>query len=112
MKSIEEICDYYSKNPEQVESDLRFVLKCISVGLKAQVESYEYYISLVDCLHQKGFIRRGTQEEILQRGRNALRRGWILIDIKRVKKEKRIKFLKWLLPILISSIIGILTILI
>lgn len=105
MKNFEEICKTYGKTPEELEADLLCVLHVCTKHEKLHLESSEYHYALVGFLHTKGFISRGNPgNKLTPKGKKAIQNGIVFYDIKEAKKQKRIKLLKWLIPILISLI--------
>ena len=89
MKEFEDICREYQKEPIEVERDLFRTLQNIDLQANVKALNVQYYYARINFLFLNGFILRGNKNEITPTGRFALKRGWVYLNIKEYKKQKR-----------------------
>lgn len=89
MKGFEEICDLYCRNMQEVETDL-YALLCTYANQKPKRTLLEgdYKDDLRQFLYDYEFAIFSFPNILLtERGQDAIKRGWVVKDLKSIKKR-------------------------
>lgn len=104
MKYFEEICEKYNRSAEEVEKDLRYVLKQKRDKEPIQLEAgKEYYLSLVELLKSMRCLEDIFPESVItQEGLRLIKRGYIIYDYESPKRQAERKLQRERLSLLIG----------
>lgn len=90
MKSFEEICDLYCRNMQEVETDL-YALLCTYANQKPKrtILEGDYKNDLRQFLYDYEFAIFSFPNILLtKRGQEAIKRGWVVKDLKSIRKRE------------------------
>lgn len=104
MKDFDEICKGFEKRPEDLEKDLYKTLQNIYSCVNVRALNVQYYYARIDFLFQNEFILRGKKDQVTPKGELALARGWVYLNIKEYKRQKRRELWEKITPHLLQAI--------